>query len=122
MKLIGIYNVSSHDDINLIEMEFNCKPSSLDLMQITQENTSLPKSEWQVPYEEKYLNDVGDTVIGDMYSCDDIDADKTRVCFFMFYVDWSKPLITPYGKISLPKPTNMPVRLSSIIDISVLDT
>ncbi len=55
---------------------------------------------WQAPYEEQVLS----------------EADgRTRVVFFLHYLDLTKPLLTPAGALTLPAPKKMPPRLKDIL-------
>ena len=39
---------------------------------------------------------------------------QIRYAFFFHYLDFMKPLITPAGSLSLPKPTSKPAQLKDI--------
>ncbi|MGQ9780405.1 MAG: hypothetical protein ACUVRM_11145, partial [Bacillota bacterium] len=63
------------------------------------------------------VNDSGDRVIGDYFKKPAHDLAPTRLAFFLFFIfiDFKRPLITPFGHVHLPKPTPMPERLKKII-------
>lgn len=113
-ELLGVYKVERDEDVFLLECLINCSPQNVDMMSFTQKIAGVPKSSWQVPYEEKYLNETGDSVIGGMFDGKKSSGETTRVCFYMFSLYFDKPLLTPFGTIDLPEPADMPQRLYDI--------
>ena len=69
-----------------------------DWAQVTQESPDLPRANWQVSYDERPL-----------------DEHRTRWAFFFRCLKPSEPLLTPYGRISLPAPTPLPAHLRDVI-------
>lgn len=69
-----------------------------DWAQVTQEIPDLPRANWQVPYDERPL-----------------DEHRTRWAFFFHYLKPSEPLLTPYGRIPLPAPTPLPAHSRDVI-------
>lgn len=65
---------------------------------ITQEIPSLPRAQWQVPYEERPL-----------------DEGRSRWAFFFHYLRPDEPLLTPYGPVPLPTPTPLPAHLREVV-------
>lgn len=110
MELIGIYSVDDNSDVHLIEVQFNDTPNNIDVGQITQEIKGQSPENWQSPWDEKYLNEQGDEIIGD-YTDIPQDRLKTRLLFFFHYLDFTKPLLTQHGKLDLTNPTSLPERL-----------
>lgn len=45
----------------------------------------------------------------------DLFRGDVRCVFFFHYLDTDRPLLTPFGKVDLPKTTARPERLSTII-------
>ena len=119
--LVGIYSYDLEQKIYLLEMTINEMPKSVDLSLFFQEDTGLPKSEWQAPYNEQYLSSDGKTILGDFLSKEIIPGDETIVVFFMFLATLSTPLSTPYGEFSLTNVQCLPERLSRIVSYSPLD-
>jgi hypothetical protein len=97
MELKGIYIVDNNSDVHLIEIQFDDTPGNIDVGQITQELEGQPRGNWQSPWDEKYLDDKGEEIIGDYF---DIPKDG-----------FSKPLLTQDGQLNLTKPTSLPTRL-----------
>jgi hypothetical protein len=113
--IIGIYPVRENKDAHLIEVLVNARSSDFDVGKFTQENPSLPQDSWQVAWNEHYLNERGDTVIGDYFEKPSDDIESTRLVFYLFGVDFERPLLTPFGPVRLPEPTPMPKRLEKIV-------
>lgn len=121
LNIIGVYDIEGHEDVHLIELLINEKPSLIDIGQFTQENHSQPKDNWQVAYDEYYLNFAGDKVIGDCIDLPINDDVPTRLTFFLYFINFDLPLITQFGKIELLSATKLPKRLESIIDFENAD-
>lgn len=113
--IIGVYPGRENKDAHLIEVLVNAWPSELDVGKFTQENPSLPQNGWQVAWDEHYLNESGDIVIGDYFEKPSDDIRSTRLVFYLFGVDFEHPLLTPFGPVRLPGPTPMPKRLEKIV-------
>lgn len=118
IKLIGFYKVPDHKNVYLFEFEINSTDSDFDVGDFTQKLPNVDSMNWQVPYEEQFLNKNGTEVIGDY------DADQNqnelekpfRLVFFFHYFDLQKPLSTPFGDISAKNFEPIPKRLSDIIE------
>lgn len=110
MEFIGIYIVEDNSDVHLLEIQFNDTPENIDVGQITQVLEGQPRENWQSPWDEKYLDDKGEKIIGDYF---DIPKDKlkTRLLFFFHDLDFSKPILTQHGQLNLIKPTLLPARI-----------
>ncbi|MBW3623892.1 MAG: hypothetical protein KY468_10845 [Armatimonadetes bacterium] len=121
VNVLGVYMVPGHIEVHLIEALVNAAPDEFDPIDITQEDPSLPKSDWQVAYDEKYLNREGDQIIGDYYEKPGIQEAPTRIAFFFHYLDFEKPLLTSLGPVPLPAPVEMPHRLASLIEYEEVD-
>ena len=65
VKIIGVYEVDSSEPCHLIELIIKNSQNQFDITEFTQKIPKQPKSNWQVPYEDKFLNDEGTTIIGD---------------------------------------------------------
>ena len=114
MQLIGVYEVENYDNVYLVELTLNEPPEKLDVGQITQEINGMDKSEWQSPWDEKYLDPTGENVIGEFF---DVPKGQktTRITFFFHELNLQLPLLTQYGPVSLTAPVTMPDRLKEII-------
>ena len=116
IQVHGVYSVDENPDVFLVELSINDSPSNVDLMSFVQEDKSKPRDSWQTAYDEHYLNDSGTEVIGRCFENERLMGIKTRLAFFMYFIDFGKPLLSQYGEIKLPNPTPMPDRLARIID------
>ncbi len=64
---------------------------------ITQKQAGLPRENWQVPYDERKLDEQG-----------------CHWAFFLHYLNPKKPLMTPFGEVPLPNPSEWPPHLKAI--------
>ena len=110
MELKGIYTVDGSLEVHLIEILFHDSPSNIDVGQITQEIEGQPQENWQSPWDEKYLNENGEEIVGDYFDVPN-DGATTRLLFFFHNLNFSKPLLTPGGQLALTQPTSIPFRL-----------
>jgi hypothetical protein len=117
INIIGIYRIKAHDPVHLIEVEIEDCHGIFDLTTITQENRSLPESNWQAPYMEHILNAEGTKILADDYDAftkSEYWKGDVRLAFFFHFLDTAKPLRTPFGEIPLPPETKLPKRLNII--------
>lgn len=117
IEIIGVYSIPNYDEVHLMEIVVKDSNQKLDLSEITQEIPGQPKEYWQVPWDEKLLNQTGDAIIADYFSLKNepgLWIGNLRLVFFFHYLDLSKPLMTPFDSIKLPKEDPIPKRLSQI--------
>lgn len=119
-ELIGIYTIPNHNDVKLIELVIDENIADFDPRQITQEQKGQDKLDWQTAYDEKYLNDEGNKIIGDDFDKPN-GLTRFRLVFFFHYLDFNKPLICQYGLINIKQATDLPDRLSKIIEYEPID-
>lgn len=115
MLLHGVYEVNGTKNVYLLEITIEHPPEQVDVGQITQEIKGKDKLDWQSAWDEKYLNEAGDEVIGGFLDLPE-GKDTTRLTFFFHDLILDVPLETQYGKLALTKPTKMPDRLVDIIE------
>lgn len=84
VKVIGVYNIDDNNDAHLIELEINEKPSLIDIGMFTQEVINVPEDEWQVAYDEHYLNSTGEKIIGDYLNLPQNNMAPTRLAFIFY--------------------------------------
>jgi hypothetical protein len=92
----GVHPINAPEPCHLIELQV-ADSKSIDWSAITQELADQPQENWQVPWDER-----------------PIDDDETRWAFFFHYLDLKKPLLTQDGPVTLPKPTPIPKHLNEI--------
>jgi hypothetical protein len=112
IQLLGIYPVEAPERCHLIELLVLDHIGPVDLIQFTQETPSQPRSNWQVPYEERVLDSTGTKDLLGPYPEIIADGSPLRLIFFFHFLDLEKSLITPAGEIALPEPIEQPDRLS----------
>jgi hypothetical protein len=98
-KIIEVHPVGAHEPVHLIELVVEGDADDIDIGEVTQEVNGQPKSNWQVPYDERVLEE---------------SDGKIRYAFFFHCLDFKQPLITPAGSLSVPKPTKQPAQLKDI--------
>lgn len=99
---------------NLVLVELLVKSRTLDLSSLTQDPPSKRTENSQVPYNESFWS-----ADGSAYIAHDDTPEETpyRVVFFLHEFDPAKPLYTSDGiTIDLPERTQLPARLSKVID------
>ncbi len=115
VNLIGVYKVAGETNVHLIELEINAQSDAIDIGEITQEQNGIDRLNWQTPWDEKYLNEQGTEITGDWLEGPKEITDKTRLAFFLHFLDFSQALITPFGEVQLKEPEPIPQRLSMIV-------
>jgi hypothetical protein len=109
----GVYEVPDYPDVHLIELTVDAPASQVDPGKFTQEVPGQPQSEWQVAWEEWYLDSDSGQPLGQS-PMDAAGMPRTRLAFFLHFVELSRPLETPFGPVELPAPTAVPTHLSRI--------
>jgi len=111
IRIVGVYKVKAAEPCHLVEMEVTGLSGQLDLYGITQELTNQPRLNWQVPYDEQYLSMNGKGPLDARDPWSQPQAPDFRLVFFFHYLDFAKPLMTPFGQVELPQPEKKPERL-----------
>ena len=117
LEIIGLYPVLTNTNVHLIEINIRDSQSAIDWTKFTQSNLFQPVSNWQVPWDEKILNQDGTEVIADSYEISrnpELCKGDVRIVFFLHSINFLTLLITPYGNMKLPKVTELPERLKFI--------
>ena len=116
VDIVGVYPVEeAPEPCHLIEMTIAAEP--FGFTEITQAVEDQPHSNWQVPWDEKALDEVGERVVANAWDSPgpgEISGGRMRFVFFFHYLDLSAPLLTPWGEIELPAPSPRPIRLAMI--------
>jgi hypothetical protein len=120
MNLVGVYRVTNHTDVHLVELYFDKSPQKVDVGSITQEISGEPQANWQVPWSEMYLDKNGERIIGDWFNAP-IKFNYTRLLFYFHQLNLSKPLLTGDGPLVLNDPTELPSRLLGKLQYDRLD-
>ncbi|MGE5191407.1 MAG: hypothetical protein ACM3U2_02825 [Deltaproteobacteria bacterium] len=115
ISVIGIYAVPAEEPVHIVEIWVKGAHGVFDVGKITQETPGQPQSNWQVPYSELILNRSGDEVVADDLVAPDrpeLWQGDVRMVFFFHYLDFHRPLHTPFGEVELPPESSFPTRLS----------
>lgn len=129
VEIIGVYrlekdhikdcdemdNPENAENAMIIEMVVRKPLCEFDLMEITQTDKSLPKDDWQVVYDETFLNESGTEVIDEEIVFNS-GHETIRFVFFFHYLDFDKPMQTSFGDVPLKPPTTLPARLRGKIE------
>jgi hypothetical protein len=98
-KIIGVHPIEADEPVHIIELLVEGDAGSFDIGEVTQEVARTPKSNWQVPYDERVLEE---------------SEGRIRYAFFFHYLDFEKPLRTPAGSLPIPNATKVPAHLQDI--------
>ena len=83
---------------------------------ITQEWPGKDQSSWQVAYDEKVLTNDGSAILFDPWFPDgDVSQHwlgDVRFAFFFHYLNFDRPLQTPFGDVTVAEATKRPTRLN----------
>jgi len=120
VSVIGVYKVPDHEDVALVEVAVDKPPSAVDVGEFTQQDPGVDRANWQVPYDERYLNGDGTREIGERWAIGwdpqpgVVEPATTRMVFFFHFLDPSRPMTGPDGDVRLPAPTAIPPRLAFV--------
>ena len=112
-----MYPVHAGEPCHLAELIVRSCDGPFDVTTVTQRDQDKPRANWQVPYAEMILDPSGRRVEWDLWEGPGDEAlwrGDVRMTFFFHYVDTELPLVTPFGDIRVPTPTERPVRLDEI--------
>src|SRR5829696_3697374 len=117
VDVIGIYPVKAPEPCHLVEIFVRGAREPFKVDAFTQEVANQPPSNWQVPWMEQILSSDGTKIIADdqeAWRRPELFKGDVRFVFFLHHVNVNQPLITPFGKVALPKESQLPARLSII--------
>lgn len=112
IEVIGVYAVPDSADAHLVEVRSDAPPSELDVGAFTQEDPAQPRESWQAPWMERWLDPNGEAILTDEFDPPPRGLAESRLVFFMHFLSFDRPLLTPTGPVDLPSPTPLPPRLS----------
>ncbi|MEZ5973650.1 MAG: hypothetical protein R3E96_02055 [Planctomycetota bacterium] len=85
---------------HLCEVQVAGVSQDFDFGLFTQPWPGRDELSWQVAYEEQLISR---------------SQSQSTYVFFFHYLDFSQPMLSPFGPLELPKPTPRPVRLDFVI-------
>jgi len=111
IDVIGVYPVEeSHEPCHLVELIIHGH-GQFRVGDVTQEAPDQPSTNWQVPYDEHFVDaDGGVGAPIDLGAPIHLNGPK-RIAFFFHCLALDRPLLTPAGAITLPTPSSRPPRL-----------
>jgi hypothetical protein len=113
VEVIGVHPVPDVPACFLVEAMIEGSTDVPDFGLFTQRMEDRPRSEWQVAYDEQLLNDGGERVLTDvLVHPPTVWPHRARVAFYLHNLDADRPLVTPFGEVALPRPSESPSRLS----------
>jgi hypothetical protein len=114
---VGVYPVpEAEEPCHLIDVVVRDASGPIALSDFTQEIPGQPRENWQVPYDDRILDDTG-RLLADTFEAErkpDLWTGDVRLIFFFHYLDVDKPLLTPFGPATVPQPTERPEPLRII--------
>ncbi len=112
VEVVGVHPVDAPEPCHLIEVVIRHAPDLINLSDFTQEIPDLPPANWQVPWDERYLDALGTRVLDPGFVSFQVTAvSDFRIAFFFHYLDLNRPLLTGFGSVVLPSPSPTPTRL-----------
>jgi hypothetical protein len=99
IEVLGNYRIGN-EPWRLIDIMALDVRGDLDFASFVLPVPGRPKSNWQVPWDERVLSN------GEREG-------KVRACFFLF-VESDEPLLTPAGPVALPPASERPTRLGYV--------
>ena len=115
VEIIGVHPVEAKEPCHLVELWIRDCAGSAEMSDFTQADPNTTSSNWQVPWDDSFLNADGDEVVGEVM----LEGDRNptlwrgdvRIAFFFPYLACERPLQTPFGEVALPKASKRPERL-----------
>src|SRR5690554_5558020 len=98
-EIVGVYPIDAAEPCHLIEVKLRDDNGELDWGAVTQEVKGELRENWQVAYDEQLITD---------------EDGSLSYVFYFHYLDFSKPLVTPYGSFSIPDASTLPPWLQHI--------
>lgn len=113
VEVIGVHPVPDTPLCFLVEAVIEGSSDVPDFGQFTQPLPDRPRSDWQVAYDERLLDDMGERVLSDVFHRRSATwPERARVVFYFHFLDVDRPLVTQFGEVRLPPPSEAPARLS----------
>jgi hypothetical protein len=99
IEILGVYPILAPVPCHLIEIVLAKPDGELDFRAFTQEIPGQPRANWQVAWDERILSRT---------------PDRIHAVFFLHYLDFERPLLTPFGPVRIPVPSALPTYLDDI--------
>jgi hypothetical protein len=113
IEIVGVYPLEAPEPCHLVEVLIRDHADPLDVGTFTQELPGEPRSNWQVPWDERALSADGTSDLAGRFPRRiESDGAPLRLAFFFHYLDIDRPLLTPAGDLPLPPGRPRPDRLA----------
>ena len=113
VEVVGVYEVPDAPDAHLIELRVAIPPGQLDVAAFTQEAPGEPRDNWQVPWMERWLDAAGERLLTEAFDPPPDGLSESRLVFFLHFLSFDRPLLTPAGPVELAPPARLPDRLAA---------
>lgn len=110
--VVGVYPVEAAEPCHLIELTIEGARPPIDVGLVTQRLRGRRRTDWQVPWDEHFLDLAGRAVLETTRPRQPPTTRDSRVVFFFHYLDVRRPLESPWGKLTLPQVSDRPPRLA----------
>jgi hypothetical protein len=112
LSVVGVHRIPAAEPVHLIEILVTGCEASFDVGLITQAVAGLRRENWQVPWDEHFLDTSGSLVLNASHPAALPHIPDFRIAFFFHYLDLDRPLETPIGPLGLAAPSERPTRLA----------
>jgi len=99
LRIIGVYELPEYPDVHLVEVHIDAPPPSVETSGFGQDDPALPVDGGQVAYDERYLDDAGNSFISERWAIgwEPLDAgivepQTSRLVFFLHFLSFDRPL------------------------------
>lgn len=116
-RVFGVYPVKADEPCHLVELIIEGSDTPVYVGDITQEIPGRDQASWQVPWDERVLDEAGQKILAsypELKKRPELLRGNVRLVFFLHYLDLSRSLITPFGELPLPPPSKRPSRLKMV--------
>ncbi len=117
VEVVGVYPVKAAEPVHLVELLMRGIGPGFSFGSISQAIRGAAETRKQVPRREVLLDSRGEKVVvrtTELSHRPEKLIGDCRVAFFIHYLDLKRPLKSPFGDISLPKPVPRPKRLRAV--------
>jgi hypothetical protein len=107
--------------VALIEVLVSGADTQFSVSDFAQADPEKPRSDWQAAYAEAFLSPDGESLLVARWKRLPAGLTDFRVAFYMYYWKVGQPLLSSYGSLETPPPSQMPERLSRLAPYEMVD-
>lgn len=115
ISFVGVYPVDAPEPCHLIELLISDCVGVIDVRDFTQEVPGQSQDYWQAPWDERVLDATGQHDLLGRFPQQINAHGEVRIAFFFHHLDFTRPLATPAGPVSVPAPSDRPDRLKFLL-------